>query len=77
MSFVQREIDRIRAVLVAEPDAKDRDALYAAQQALVWALEPTGFMAPLKMMRRYLLDEAGQPDAPGSHEPAPATPPTP
>lgn len=45
MSFVQRELDRISAALGA-PNQAEYDRLYAAQQALSWALEPTGFKSP-------------------------------
>lgn len=46
MSFVQRELDRISAILRdgLHPNHKE---LYAAQQALVWAQEPNGFASPL------------------------------
>lgn len=48
MSFIQREIDRIRFSLFAgSPNAKE---LYAAQQALAWALEPRGIKAPFDMV---------------------------
>lgn len=46
MSFMQRELDRITEAL-REPSNGERHAeLYAAQQALSWALEPIGFKAP-------------------------------
>lgn len=48
MSFIQREIDRIRSALVADPS--DRELL-AAQQALCWALEPCGVQPPFRMIR--------------------------
>lgn len=51
MSFIQRELDRISAALVETPTANDYDSLYAAQQALSWALEPTGIKAPFAMIR--------------------------
>lgn len=47
MSFIQREIDRIRADLIVNPDQRE---LYAAQQALCWALEPGGVRAPYAMI---------------------------
>jgi hypothetical protein len=47
MSFIQREIDRIRPLLVANPDQPE---LYAAQQALCWALEPSGVKSPYEMI---------------------------
>lgn len=50
MSFLQRELDRIGEVL-RSPQSSNRYAeLYAAQQTLVWALEPTGFKAPYDMI---------------------------
>lgn len=46
MSFIQRELDRISALL-REPLPADRFCqLYAVQQALSWALEPEGFALP-------------------------------
>ena len=48
MSFVQRELDRVTTAL-REPSNGERHAeLYAAQQALSWALEPLGFKAPFE-----------------------------
>ncbi len=51
MSFIQRELDQINAKLRENPDANDYDQLYAAQQALSWAMEPTGVASPLSMIR--------------------------
>ena len=48
MGFVQREIDRIRAVLVAGDNHQQE--LYAAAQALQWALEPGGINSPFQMI---------------------------
>lgn len=51
MSFIQRELDRVSAKLQAGPLAdEDRDQLYAVQQALLWALDPTGFKSPYDMI---------------------------
>ena len=50
MSFVQREIDRLRKALLATPDGDRRNKLYAAQQALSWALEPGGIKSPYDMI---------------------------
>jgi hypothetical protein len=50
MSFIQRELDRIGAAL-QQPQLSNRYAeLYAAQQALSWAAEPTGFASPASML---------------------------
>ena len=46
MSFVQRELDRIAARLRSDVPESEYAQLYAAQQALSWALEPRGFKAP-------------------------------
>ena len=51
MGFVQREIDRIREQLIgSEPNAPRWRELYAAQQALEWALEPGGIASPYTMI---------------------------
>ncbi len=47
MSFLQRELDRIREALLSERDGEIYDRLYAAQQALAWSSDPTGFRSPL------------------------------
>jgi hypothetical protein len=46
MSFLQRELDRIRAALLSEKEVAIYQRLYAAQQALAWASEPDGFRSP-------------------------------
>lgn len=48
MSFIQREIDRLNAAII--PDKPNQDSLYAAQQALAWALEPSGIKSPYEMI---------------------------
>lgn len=58
MSFIQREIDRIRMALTNGAD--NYNELYAAQQALEWALEPTGIKAPYAMIMGF---EAGSAEA--------------
>jgi hypothetical protein len=50
IGFIARELERIRAA-VRERQATNSHSteyreLYAAQQALAWALEPNGFRAP-------------------------------
>lgn len=47
MSFVERELDRIRRALPAARGLL-RDQLMAAQQSLCWALEPEGYASPMK-----------------------------
>lgn len=46
MSFIQRELDRINGALLDPANADVYDRLYAAQQALAWATEPSGFRSP-------------------------------
>lgn len=48
MSFIQREIERLNAAII--PDTPKQDGLYAAQQALAWALEPSGIKSPYEMI---------------------------
>lgn len=57
MSFIQREIDRIRADIVSGR-GPERE-LYAAQQALEWALEPGGIKAPYEMIMGIQGDSRG------------------
>jgi hypothetical protein len=47
MGFIERELERIRGALRQTDQASEEyRQLYAAQQALSWALEPIGFRAP-------------------------------
>ena len=48
MSFVQREIDRLNGAINSGQD--QRAELYAAQQALSWAMEPGGIESPYAMI---------------------------
>ena len=58
MSFVQRELDRIHTAL-HDPQNDNRYAeLYAAQQALSWALEPEGNKRPYDMITGTPADSA-------------------
>jgi hypothetical protein len=67
MSFVQRELDRIHSALSAHPERYAE--LYAAQQALAWTQEPTGFSSPVTMILDTL---EGSEDYPPSSNPAPS-----
>lgn len=49
MSFVQRELDRIGAAL-EQPQCNRYAELYAAQQALMWAIEPDTYKSPFAML---------------------------
>lgn len=50
MGFVQREIDRLNAEIAKVSDGNRQAELYAAQQALSWALDPDGFRSPYDML---------------------------
>ena len=50
MRFIQRELDRIGEALRQPNPASRYDELYAAQQALLWALEPETFKAPYDLL---------------------------
>lgn len=49
MSFVVRELLKIRLALPLT-DGEKKHELYAAQQALEWALEPSGIRSPYQMI---------------------------
>jgi hypothetical protein len=63
MGFIERELDRISAALREPRPADEYNQLYAAQQALSWAQEPTGFRAPYATITGT---EAGSEDCPAS-----------
>jgi hypothetical protein len=65
MSFLAREIGRIRASILA--GSNRRDELYAAQQALEWALEPDGIQSPYRMIMGI---QEGSEDYPSELHPA-------
>jgi hypothetical protein len=51
VGFIDRELARVTTKLQAGPLAADeRRQLYAVQQALLWALEPTSFKAAYDMI---------------------------
>lgn len=58
MSFVQRELDRIQSALINEKDETVKLELHAAQQALAWSQEPTGFKSPYAMIKGTQADSA-------------------
>lgn len=57
MSFIQRELDRIEVAMKQPQFGDSYEKLYAARQALAWALEPIGFAAPFASI-------TGNPEAP-------------
>ena len=50
MSFIQRELNKISFTLCKTPYGLSYRELYAAQQALAWALEPDGTRSPFQMI---------------------------
>jgi hypothetical protein len=51
MGFVESELERVTTKLQAGPLAADeRGQLYAAQQALSWAINPVTFKSPYDMI---------------------------
>lgn len=50
MSFVKREINRFQTELT-NPSSTHHNELYAAQQALERALEPSGIKSPFEMIK--------------------------
>lgn len=46
MHHLSIELDRIHVELLGSPTLEQRGKLYAAQQALAWALDPGAFRKP-------------------------------
>jgi hypothetical protein len=65
MSFIQREIDRIRALIINGEERSEE--LYAAQQALEWVLEPSAIKSPFEMITGI---REGLEDCPAPSNPA-------
>ena len=47
MDHIHAELSRIEARLAAYPDPFHHAGLYAAQQALAWAVQPDAYASPL------------------------------
>ena len=56
--FIERELDEIAQALREPRFADQYDRLYAAQQALSWAIEPDGFKRPYDMITGTPADSA-------------------
>ena len=52
MSFVQRELKRIETALRGKQSDANRARLASAQQALAWAMEPSGFASPFEAIAK-------------------------
>jgi hypothetical protein len=50
MRFLEKEADRLRSALTQTPAGAIYDRLYAAQQAVVWAVDPETFRAPYDLI---------------------------
>lgn len=57
MGFVARELERISAAL-GDPSDANHAALFAAQQALAWVLEPEAMRSPLYSITGNSADSA-------------------
>jgi hypothetical protein len=55
VGFVQRELERLESALHEAQSESAYRELYAAQQALSWALEPSGFKAPYDTITEGLI----------------------
>jgi len=64
MGFIQRELARIAKLLPTLTGTPEYDQLYAAQQALSWALEPNGFKSPIDLVAGIQEGREGYWDAP-------------
>jgi hypothetical protein len=50
MSLIQKELDRIGETIRQPHPVPRYDELYAAQQALMWALDPETYKAPYDLL---------------------------
>lgn len=50
MSFIERERARLAEALRKGPTPNTYERLYAAQQALAWASDPTAYASPMKQI---------------------------
>ena len=69
MGFIERELTQIKKALGETSEGPLFDRLYAAQQALEWTQEPTGFKSPYKMImgiQEDLTDCSNKPHPPQS-----------
>jgi hypothetical protein len=66
MGFIDRELTRIATALREPRSGDEYRQLYAAQQALSWTLEPTGYKAPFEQI---LNTEEGSKDCRESSHP--------
>jgi hypothetical protein len=69
MNFIRQELDRIRKALPQTQSDQGYAELYAAQQSLLWALEPDGFRSPFDMIARVHTKNSlgGSEDCPGEN----------
>lgn len=50
MSFVAREVEKLSRALCENPRRDNHTELYAAQQALAWALDPKAVASPYNLL---------------------------
>jgi hypothetical protein len=70
MSFIQRELDRIGSALTSAQSGNRYAELHAAQRALLWALEPTGFKPPYDMLAHATGTQEGSEDCLAENDPS-------
>ena len=69
MSFVQRELERIQTELWTSQGSGHWAECYAAQQALAWALDPSGCASPYNMIKG-IREGSEDYSAPAHHSPS-------
>lgn len=67
MSFIDRELSRIKSALSSQSVA-EFERLWAVQQALSWVTEPTGYASPYAAIMGIQEDSE---DCPASSRPVP------
>jgi hypothetical protein len=70
MGFIQREIARIARQIMRPENEAITDRLYAAQQALWWALDPDGYACPSGVILGTAEDRE---DCPAEYYPEPSS----
>jgi hypothetical protein len=58
MSFITRELEKLNNDLRANPSGERYAEIYAAQQALAWALDPKAYKSPAALLMGTLAGSA-------------------
>ena len=59
MSFLARELEKLSRALCENPQRDNHLELYAAQQALSWAMDPKAVKSPYEMLTGIQEDSVG------------------